>query len=570
MPTTNKNSKLILAKNILIDRAHKNVLNYSSSDMLTLLRSNGHLIGEASNYSFIQKGKISVGFTYEQSLTANYIAFQNPNYSTKWFFAFIDRVEYESNKSTIIYYTIDNWATWFDNLSFKPCYVIREHVNDDTIGAHTIDEGLAVPDVVMEYEFPIVDIGGTCLICVATNWDITGGYVDRQYQDPLTGQTVTIHTTDNSKGEGFNGAVLFNNNVFGQLLVFFPFNDEGIRQFEHFIYIANNQGHIEDVHDVYIVPSMLFGSGDLENVNIVYLKDPLGSLVDESNKVECGYQKISYTAPNRDNISFVNKTISRVSLYNFSDYACKNNKCYVYPYNYLMVSNNIGSQNIYKFENFSDVTGFDPGVIVFTIQLALSVGVSGRIVPVQYKKNHFNYDEALTLAKFPTCSWSADSYTNWLTDNAVNIGQRIVNTGANIVTGNLTGATAGIASLFGEFRKAQLLPEITGGQATGDVNFGNNNNNFRFMQYRVKTEYLKEIDDYFTRFGYKIVRVKTPNITGRTNFNYIEIGQGERFAYGEVPSESLNEINQIAQNGVTIWHNHANLGNYNITNTIVT
>ena len=87
---------------------------------------------------------------------------------------------------------------------------------------------------------------------------------------------------------------------------------------------------------------------------------------------------------------------------------------------------------------------------------------------------------------------------------------------------------------------------------------------------RIKTEYLKEIDDYFTRFGYKVVRVKTPNITGRSAFNYIEIASGERFAYGEVPTEALNEINAAAQAGVTIWHNHVNIGNYEISNTIVT
>ena len=69
--------------------------------------------------------------------------------------------------------------------------------------------------------------------------------------------------------------------------------------------------------------------------------------------------------------------------------------------------------------------------------------------------------------------------------------------------------------------------------------------------------------------GYKTLRVKIPNVTGRQNFNYIEIGTGERFAFGEIPPEAIEEINQMARNGLTIWHNHANVGNYNISNNII-
>ena len=530
---SNYNSKLILAKNILLDKTHKNVLNYSTNDMLTLLRSQGHIVGEASNYSFIQNGKISVGFTYSQCLTANYIAYQNPNYSSKWFFAFIDRVEYESNKSTIIYYTIDNWATWFDNLTFKPCYVVREHVNDDTIGANTIDEGLAVPDVEQANIIETTWIDSETYICVATNWDI-------------------------DSEQGYNGVSGFNYNVFGQLLCFFDLTEDGLDNLHYYLYITNRQGHIEDVHDMFIVPKCIFTSAtDLLNKTVTKFLP----------EVTTTYKQLNYASANMDAIFFRNVEVT--PNYNYGTDQPRNNKCFVYPFNFLQVSNNIGSQNILKFEDFGNVEGFPAGTKVLQVQMALSIGMSGRIVPVRYKERAFNYDEAITLAKFPTCSWSADSYTNWLTDNAVNIGQRIVNTGANMVTGNLVGATSGIASLLGEFRKSQLLPEITGGQATGDVNFGNKNNHFTIVQYRIKSEYLKQIDDYFTRFGYKVIRVKVPNITGRPSFNYIEIGQGERFAYGEVPPESLTEINMIAQNGLTIWHNHANVGNYSVNNSIV-
>ena len=57
----------------------------------------------------------------------------------------------------------------------------------------------------------------------------------------------------------------------------------------------------------------------------------------------------------------------------------------------------------------------------FYINLALSVGCSGHLVPLAYKGVNTNYDEALPLGKFPTCAWSTDAYINWLTQNSANI-----------------------------------------------------------------------------------------------------------------------------------------------------
>lgn len=86
---------------------------------------------------------------------------------------------------------------------------------------------------------------------------------------------------------------------------------------------------------------------------------------------------------------------------------------------------------------------------------------------------------------------------------------------------------------------------------------------------RVKNEYLKIIDDYFTKFGYKVNTVKHPNISGRSIFNYIEIESSAEIGYGEVPSKAMEVINGACRSGVTIWHNHANIGNYSMNNTIV-
>ena len=108
-----KNSKIMICKNIKLDKNYQNVLTYTERQMVELCSSN--MVASASDFAFIdyQEDTIRVPFSYFQCLTCNYMAFQNPRYSNKWFFAFIDDIKYASDGACNIRLTIDNFATWF-------------------------------------------------------------------------------------------------------------------------------------------------------------------------------------------------------------------------------------------------------------------------------------------------------------------------------------------------------------------------------------------------------------------------------------------------------------------------
>lgn len=147
------NSKVILAKGIKMDRSYNNVLSYSESDLLELLLSENHLVASYNKFSFIrQQRSMLVNFTFSQCEQSNYIAFQNPDYDNKWFFAWIDEVIYRGDKSTEITFTIDAWSTWFGKWTKKTCYIERQHVLNDTIGANTVPENLDVGEVTCDVE----------------------------------------------------------------------------------------------------------------------------------------------------------------------------------------------------------------------------------------------------------------------------------------------------------------------------------------------------------------------------------------------------------------------------------
>ena len=71
-------------------------------------------------------------------------------------------------------------------------------------------------------------------------------------------------------------------------------------------------------------------------------------------------------------------------------------------------------------------------------------------------------------------------------------------------------------------------------------------------------------------FGYKVNEVKTPNLNSRTKFNFIKVGGNDDLVHGDIPASSLEEINNICRKGVTIFHDYNSLGDYTVSNTIVT
>ena len=101
----------------------------------------------------------------------------------------------------------------------------------------------------------------------------------------------------------------------------------------------------------------------------------------------------------------------------------------------------------------------------------------------------------------------------------------------------------------------------------GDVITASNNNTFRFYHMCLREQFAKQIDDYFSMYGYQINEVKRPNITGRLNWNYVKtIGANIQ---GDIPENDLNEIKGIFNNGVTLWHNTSTYLDYSQSNNII-
>ena len=497
------------------------------------------------NYTYIKHDNmIKVGENIDNIINCNYLFYKNTGFTNKYYFCFITNMEYINENCTAIYFTTDVFQTWQFDINYHPCFVEREHVNDDTIGAHTVEENLNVGEVIEESETTDSSYTNEYGYFIG----IMSGYT------PADGQS--------RGGKNYDGISVLNNVVSGLDLFLFKITDRAsIFNVLYFLARTNDDGKINDIGNMFIIPNVSINEArlSLHTFPYVYGGVTLGT---------CNYYTIP---PASDDVVFnpttFNTTITK--RHSFTGFTPKNNKCFVYPYNYLYVSNNQGSDNIFKYEDFSGSN------CVFENQIAVSIGISGRIVPKNYRGKSYDYDESITLGKYPTCGWSGDAFTNWLTANAVNIPSQIVGNVIGSVTqfasgnviGGLTNIAGTIAGMIGEFHKASLLPNIKGGQTQGDISFSANSMGFTFREMRAKTEFLQVIDNYFSMFGYKINTVKSPNITGRNNWNYVKTTNAN--FTGNIPQSDILQINNMFNNGVTLWHNPNNMYNYSSNNSIV-
>lgn len=69
--------------------------------------------------------------------------------------------------------------------------------------------------------------------------------------------------------------------------------------------------------------------------------------------------------------------------------------------------------------------------------------------------------------------------------------------------------------------------------------------------------------------GYKVNRLKTPNVTGRAYFNYVQVASSDDPCYASIPEMYLDEIIKAFRRGITIWHDASKIGDYSVNNAIV-
>ena len=130
----------------------------------------------------------------------------------------------------------------------------------------------------------------------------------------------------------------------------------------------------------------------------------------------------------------------------------------------------------------------------------------------------------------------------------------------------LTNNQNATASLVAKKEDIMSMPNSAKGNASGSgIASFYGLYQFRFVQMCVKPEYLRMIDDYFEKYGYKISQMKTPSkMNNRPYWHYLQTAGCN--IKGDFNDTDITAIKTIYNNGITTWNALENVGNYSLNN----
>lgn len=513
---------------------------------------------ELEDFTYQRKdGVIRCGILADDLYQYNYVMYRNNGFSNKWFYAFIDKVEYLNHNTSAISIRTDVWQSWQFELDYKPTFVEREHVNDDTIGAHTVPEDLETG------EYQIVDMRNSPIFESATpSTDWCYAFCVTEFPNGVTSIVDEGHTIGG---------------VFTSLHFIACVNATAAR---NLITVYNEDGSTtaDAIVNIFVVPRCCV---DYNPANAQTMTGHTPTSF-SSTSVSAGvYVYPIYDSYTTDSFQLQQPTTLA------GDYTPKNKKLYTYPYSYFYLTNKCGTDAVYKWEDFPTETIDSVTAKTLTYKKAIvpSASLSAKLYFTNYKGHAETtdygtrlYNYGINYAKVPVCAWTTDYYTNWLTQNGVNVGVSIATAALGVGVGIATGGTglamglltagSSIANTLSRVYQASVTPDQAQGDVNaGDVMFAYTRNSITFYFMSIRKEMARIIDDYFSMYGYKVNSVKVPNVTGRTNWNYVKtIGC---YIKADIPQEDLKEIKDMFNNGVTFWHNPATFADYSQNNAIV-
>lgn len=526
-PATN----IYLCSGVPLNNRYDHTL-YFSTAAAQLNYFSGKVVRTLNDYSYVRKSwKLKVAATMEAARVWSYLYFQNG--TGKRYFYFINQIEYLNDNAVELSLELDVIQTYMFDWTLRRCYVEREHSVNDTWGENTIDEGLDVGDYVAIRK-ETIDLSSELVVMVAASIDINKWYVNEE-EDGIVGSRY-----DDIFGGFQITAVPLDSHADWDHMAW----DELAR----ILHKLDTGGKIDTIFTMWEYPGNLITWNN-------------GSFNTAIAKYVTGSSVLTYTADARPS--------------GIQGYTPKNNKTLQYPYCFMYATNNNGGAAIYKYELF----GSDNRT--FRVQGNIAPDAVVKLVPVMYKDQFHNYDEALSMGNYPLCTWNSDSYKMWLAQNQAqqNLGLamdglKIAGGTAALVFGEGLGKTAGIgmiasgasgiASQLAQRADKDVQPPQTRGQMSGSHNISRGLQNFDIYHKTIDKYHAEVIDNYFTMYGYATRKVKVPNISSRPAFNYVKtIGSN---IGGNFCMEDLQQINAIFDRGITFWKN-TDVGNYDLDNT---
>ena len=558
------NSVIQLFRGINLDNRYMHTIYFASeSAQNTWFTSKVSLTFQAQSYVRYTRNSIKLKADTTDIMDCTYLRFKNDRSVDKWFYAFINSVEYLNENTCLVTYEIDVMQTWFiQNGAIRPSYVLRQHVNDDTFGIN------------LEAE----PVGSDVYDCDAINYSSVDGALFGSY-------SLIINTTQNPLDTQHGGSgIILNNELYnGTNMIVTDSSDANA--------LFNMTGALQTL----LEGSWTSGDRPVEIVDMFTFPTKYSNL-----SVLANTHKLSVTHAG-----------------SFDGYVPKNKKLFGYPFSYLQATTKDGNGATYKWEYFDGMLATN-NTVDFTSYGNPIGGGSIICYPDNYNGITENIDAKLAITNFPKNPFNYDAYEAWVAaGGAVRLEREEALTNVRGVTALVKGAfnailgsgaggvsqagisavnlhnqdgiqAANFAGLTGgvnrvaqgaanyvetvvdvveaknkiayQWADAQYQPNQIVGSATPNLSVAQRTLDFYFFNVHVRKDEALRIDDFLSAFGYAINKVENVNITGRQYWNFVQT-QGAVIT-GNMPASSKEAIARIFDGGITFWHNGDQIGNY--------
>ena len=500
------NGEVIFLEGIRIDKKHNHTIRFNSVNSQTNFfrgkQKRSIVVGDKEvyfaitdqTYTRVNNGVMKVAIPADYLRSCNYMMFRNTAYSGKWFYAFIDNVEYNNNSSCYVTFSIDLIQTWWFDFDMTACFVEREHSETDAVGDNIVPENLETGEYVY-VDNDVIDLSKMSVAVLSTENPLSEQIEGSMYNGVYSGLyhkteigafgvKVTFDTLQGELSQLNSGKLRFNDPNFtpnsfelqrnsedvvlaqlsttiGNCILRFT-SDSGV----FYIQASTSDGRQLTVYGVengyQVDGAMESGANNSVIAKLASIKNgvinyevtvvlPDDAIYDDTKLISPvnAYLKqfkddqaivAMYQYPSAFDRSTADSLYSSPRNFRRGDsltdgYVPKNNKLFTSPYNKVVISNNCGGFGEFLWEFTENKR---------TMQFQLYGSKYGTpcclLTPYNYKGKLFAYDDGLALSNFPVCSWRNDVFKTWWNQNKTSF---MLSTITGAVQGGIRGGVRG-------------------------------------------------------------------------------------------------------------------------------
>lgn len=520
------NSMIKLLRGVPLDPTYENTwLPKNAGSQATLLSPYVKYTLNDQTYQRVNKQTLRIQIPADNIYDCNYLMFRNTSFGTKWFYAFIKKVEYVNNLVSEVEYEIDDMQTWLFDWDYEYCYIERMTEPYDKFGDNVVPEELDIGHDYFKQPYPgvsgndVINLNDLS-VCVLITRNVTG-------QSPVASQTI--------------------NNVYTPLRIIKGLDPDA----PSLIDIQLNQYQEDEILVVYEYPSVLDTTyPNPYSIDRTIQRPTLIGAYTPKNKKLYSYpfckiivsnnagQVADYKWEHFDNPDLVKFRLKGVFV--------TSPEFMLYPINY----------NSYA-------EAFDEGIVL------------GNFPQCAWSGDTFK-------------AWWAQNKASFVTSTVTSAISAIAAPAAAGAAGGLAGVMSGaavgllsaggqVANSMAKVQDIKNTPSQTHGQTqTECLNAGIGRIQYNIYCVHIKPEIAKRIDSYFDKYGYAQHYIGTPIRDYRPHWSYVKTigceikpltpagGVGDN---NGLPADAMTHITQIHDKGITFWKQLSEIGNYGLDNS---